>query len=41
MLWNFLPILSFVENVLTSLLLLLFHFISLGILRDGNPVAGL
>ena len=40
MLWNFLSIISFVEilfNVIT------FNFISfyLGVLRDGNPVAGL
>ena len=36
-----LSILSFVENVLTALLLILFNFIHLGFLRDGNPVAGL
>ena len=36
---EFLSILSFVENFLTSLLLTLFHFIQFGVLRVGNPVA--
>ena len=38
---EFLSILSFVENFFTSLFLTLFHFIQLGVLRDGNPVARL
>jgi len=40
MLWNFLSIISFVEiffNVITFNLILFY----LGVLRDGNPVAGL
>ena len=38
---EFLCILSFVENFLTSLLLTFFYFIQFGVLCDGNPVARL